>query len=282
MSSTNIPLATFADDTTFPPSLTPSGLTSRKKSRTMSRIFGFMLYDVHRPWIFPCGHMVGSSCLMLTQGNNFLDKNLNLACPVCRVDLPLHGCGHPAIGMQAPLDKKSFSHVSPVLSNGGLSAIKCGLCEARSALKYLRAVAELDPPRMKRGKRMNLSIRTNPMRYDIVYQDDHHKVVERKDNEALHQRAMEYKDVPKTVRDLWEQYVKDWSEQAHQLWFYPNPSSFSLHASVGKKKKEEMGFWEKLLVGWLVLRTQKCSPEERIEEAGIPLKVWKHGQRNSV
>ncbi|PTD10020.1 hypothetical protein FCULG_00008887 [Fusarium culmorum] len=210
MSSTSIPLAAVAGDTTFPPSLTPSGLTSRKKSRTMSRTFEFMLYDV----IFPCGHMVGSNCLMLTQGNNFLDKNLNLACPVCRVDLPLHSCGHPAIGMQAPLDKKSFSHVPPVLSKGGLAAIKCGLCEARSALKYLRAVAELDPPRMKRGKRMNLSIRANPMWCDIVYQDNHHKVVERKDNEALYRGAMEYKEVPKTVRDLWEQYVKDWSEQA--------------------------------------------------------------------
>ncbi|EKJ78277.1 hypothetical protein FPSE_01738 [Fusarium pseudograminearum CS3096] len=267
MSSTNIPLATFADDTTFPPitdTFWPDFKEEVENDEQNLRVHALrcglcdelmpsqlaQAHDQHRPWIFPCGHMVGSSCLMLTQGNNFLDKNLNLACPVCRVDLPLHGCGHPAIGMQAPLDKKSFSHVSPVLSNGGLSAIKCGLCEARSALKYLRAVAELDPPRMKRGKRMNLSIRTNPMRYDIVYQDDHHKVVERKDNEALHQRAMEYKDVPKTVRDLWEQYVKDWSEQAHQLWFYPNPSSFSLHASVGKKKKEEMGFWEKLLVGW--------------------------------
>lgn len=267
MSSTNIPPTAVASDTTFPPITDifwPDFREEVENDEQNLRVHALrcgicdelmpsqlaQAHDKHRPWIFPCGHMVGSSCLMLTQGDSFFDKNLDRACPVCHVDLLLHGCGHPAIGMQAPLDKKSFPHVPPVLSVGGLAAIKCGLCEARSALKYLRAVAELDPPRMKRGKRMNLSIRTNPMWCDIVYQDDHHKLVERSHNEALYQGAMEYEKIPKAVRDLWEQYVKDWSEQAQQLWFYPNPSSFSLHASVGKKKKKEMGFWEKLLVDW--------------------------------
>ncbi|KAM0363226.1 hypothetical protein ACHAPY_008243 [Fusarium culmorum] len=220
MSSTSIPLAAVAGDTTFPPitdTFWPDFKEEVENDEQNLRVHALRcgLCDELMPSQLAQAHdKHRSNCLMLTQGNNFLDKNLNLACPVCRVDLPLHSCGHPAIGMQAPLDKKSFSHVPPVLSKGGLAAIKCGLCEARSALKYLRAVAELDPPRMKRGKRMNLSIRANPMWCDIVYQDNHHKVVERKDNEALYRGAMEYKEVPKTVRDLWEQYVKDWSEQA--------------------------------------------------------------------
>ncbi|KAM0400489.1 hypothetical protein ACHAO7_009348 [Fusarium culmorum] len=183
MSSTSIPLAAVAGDTTFPPIIDTFWPDFKEEVEN----------DEQNLRLRPMTSIV-------------LGFSLADTC-----------CGHPAIGMQAPLDKKSFSHVPPVLSKGGLEAIKCGLCEARSALKYLRAVAELDPPRMKRGKRMNLSIRANPMWCDIVYQDNHHKVVERKDNEALYRGAMEYKEVPKTVRDLWEQYVKDWSEQAQQL-----------------------------------------------------------------
>ncbi|RGP71570.1 hypothetical protein FSPOR_3276 [Fusarium sporotrichioides] len=217
----------------------------------------------HRPWILPCGHMLGYSCLeILTRGKSFFHKNLDLACPVCRDYLPLYECGHRAIGMQAPLDKESFSRVPPVLLEGGLAAANCGLCEGKLALEQLRAVADLDPPDLRRGKRMNLSILAEPSSFDIVYQADRYGLVNRSDDEVWYQETMENEEIPKTVRDLWEDYVKAWSEQAQQLWFSPDPGLFSLRASVANKGKGEMGFLERIMGnGSLVSKV-------RFEEAG--------------
>ncbi|GKT99624.1 hypothetical protein FLAG1_01098 [Fusarium langsethiae] len=202
----------------------------------------------HRPWILPCGHMLGYSCLeRLTRGKCFSDENIDLVCPVCLDYPPLYECGHRAIGMQAPLDKESLSRVPPVLSEGGLAAKNCGLCEGKLALEQLRAVADLDPPGLRRGKRMNLSILAEPSSLDIVYQAGRYQVVNRSDNEVWYQETMEDKEIPKTVRDLWEDYIKAWSEQAQQLWLSPDPSLFSLRASVANKGKGEMGFLERIM-----------------------------------
>ncbi|KAG8665426.1 hypothetical protein FPOAC2_10498 [Fusarium poae] len=197
-------------------------------------------YYRHCPWILPCGHMLGYSCLQDMAGDiwGFFDKNKNLACPACNADVPVHGCGCKAMGMRAPLVKEFFSTVPPIRSECGLTATACGICEGKSALQKLRSDAALDPPILERGQRMNLSIRVEPSSLGIVYQDDHYRLVNPCDNQALNQKTMKGGEVPEIVRDRWETFTKAWSEQAQWLWFFPNSGFFTLCASIEEKKRK--------------------------------------------
>ncbi|KAG8349246.1 hypothetical protein FVEN_g12542 [Fusarium venenatum] len=154
----------------------------------------------------------------------FFDKSLDLSCPICHADIPLQGCGCKAMGMQAPLDKEFFSTVSPVSAECGLTATSCGICQEPSYL-------------------------------GIVYQKDQYQLVSPGDNRARRQKMMMDWEVPKYVRDLWEDYVKTWSEQ-QRLWIFPHPGFFTLCASVEKKgekkegeeEEEEMGLLDRIRV----------------------------------
>ncbi|KAL6925306.1 hypothetical protein ACHAPO_009007 [Fusarium lateritium] len=201
---------------------------------------GQVRYDGHYPWIIPCGHMLGYSCLqnMAHDILGFFDKNLDLSCPICHAAVPLQGCGCKAMGMQAPLDKEFFSTVPPVSAECGLTATSCGICEGKSVLQELREVAALDPPIFKRGETMNLSLVVEPSGLGIVYQKDHYQLVNPGGNRARRQKMMMDWEIPKDVRDLWEDYVKTWSEQ-QRLWIFPHPRFFTLCASVEKEKDEK-------------------------------------------
>jgi hypothetical protein len=149
--------------------------------------------------------------------------------------------------MYAPLDKEFFSLVPPILSEGGIAATNCGLCEGKMALQQLHAVTALDPSNLQRGKQMNLRIRADSWR-DIIYKDNCYDAVYLYDHEAWFQKQMDYKDIPETVRELWEAYAKAWSEQVKQLWFLLDPSLFRLCASVGEKPEgESVGFFERIM-----------------------------------
>lgn len=203
----------------------------------------------HHPWILPCGHMLGSSCIHTWfEGKPAFKENTTLACPVCHDPLPRHECGHQPLGLLAPFEKSSFSRIPLVTTQGGLAATNCGFCEGKLALEQLHAVAATDPPKLKRKECMNLSIKANPSLQDIVRKGKGYEVVGRDDNEAKDQRKIECEDVPTIVSNLWEAYVESWERQATQLWFHVDPSLFLLHASVGKKlkvKEELVGFFDR-------------------------------------
>ncbi|CAJ0553301.1 Ff.00g118130.m01.CDS01 [Fusarium sp. VM40] len=169
----------------------------------------------HEAWIQPCGHMVGFSCLsrwVECSDRTNPDRGY-YKCPVCAIKIYDHpGCGDVCMGRMIPISVEKYAQIPPVLLEGGLPALACGMCEMDEGLLAIRKYSKIygfTAGALKEDQHIG------------VYYESHHDV------EPLMEPAHPYSsckwvggvDTPKELKAAFSAIKKTWATKATAFWY---------------------------------------------------------------
>ncbi|KAM0328426.1 hypothetical protein ACHAPQ_007042 [Fusarium lateritium] len=188
----------------------------------------------HEAWIQPCGHMVGYSCLStwVEHSDKTNQAKGYYKCPVCSTKIHDHpGCGDICMGRMIPTSVEKYSQVPPVLLEGGLPALACGMCEMDEGLLAMRNYSKI------------YGFTTEALDEDQhvgVYYESHHDV------EPLTDPAHPYGsykrvgsvDTPKELLVAYTAMKKIWAIKATSSWYGIDLQELELALSVFKSEPE--------------------------------------------
>jgi hypothetical protein len=189
----------------------------------------------HEAWIQPCGHMVGYSCLSTWvehSDKTNTDKGY-YKCPVCSTKIYDHpGCGDICMGRMIPISVEKYSQVPPVLLEGGLPALACGMCEMGEGLLAVRNYSKI------------YGFTAEALEGDQhvgVYYESHHDV-EPLTNPAHPcgtYRLVGSIDTPKELLVAFNAIKKTWATKATTSWYGIDLQELELAMSVFSSEPED-------------------------------------------